>query len=263
MFFLVCCCVLLCVVCSVRELQQLWDVSWVSSSVSIGVVLYNGATSFRSASDTQKKRFRGFMRQMSTRKENAAAKDIDVYDMRERGVQKCIAVLFQFPPNPHTTSSSSFMLPVWRPKEAEALAEDTRLQVGEVLRQLLGSTELLKLTFEAKELLCILMRFFQWFTAPVIAGLIDVQVGAWLLSPNAREKDRAKYSLLRLLPQYCACESDYPIDVSDKPGDIMRGLKVDLVDVRERLWPAIQLQLGHLDMLPLFHAQVTPVLSLW
>ena len=180
-----------------EALQAFWELSHCKHlSVSLCALLFNGATSFRMASDAQRKRFRAFTRQLGPRLENAKAKDIESYDIRERGVQKCIAVLFVFHPNQsELLSPHPFILPVWRAKSAEPIHHDYKALVSTVLLHFLANRELLKVTFEAKELLCVLLRFFGWSEAPDVASLVDAQVGAWLLSPNAGEKNRAKYQL--------------------------------------------------------------------
>ena len=215
--------------------------------MSIAVVLCNGATSFRCASDSQKKRFRSLTRLATGKKDKTAARDIDLYATRERGVSKAIAVVFAFDERHAPSGPSHFLLPVWRPKEADVLAEHRMRTLGVVMEFVLGSERLLKLTFDAKELLCVLMRFLGWDHATIPQRLVDVQMGAWLLQPDP-DKERAQYQLLPLLQSFCAFTSEYPIDVSDNPADVMRGLAEDLVDVRERLWPAMQQQLQLADL---------------
>ena len=246
---------------SLDALYGFWQWCNLAPAVSLCLLLFNGATSFRAASDSQKRRFRKFARQVALRKDRAAARDIDSYEIRERGVQKAIAVLFLFHPQPTEDPSSAptcrFLLPLWQAKNAEPIPLETRVTVGQVTREMLGMATLEKVSFEVKELLCCLMRFFHWDATPPLASVVDVQLGAWLLTPNAGEKDRAKYQLLSLLAQHCQHESDYPIDVSEKPADILRALLVDLPDVWHRLWPAIKWKLSSTDMIDVFTVQVS------
>ena len=246
------------------NIQTFWDLVNQCSSVSISCVFFNGSSSFRPASDSQKRRFRAFIRQqLGQRKMEARAVDEEV---RQRGVTQCAAVVFLFhdPPPSMQPDCLRFLLPVWQPKDAPS---PSGLELGTLELVLLGLLErdsIEKLTFDAKELLCVLMRRCNWRQLDCrIQQLIDVQLASWLLSPNAREKDRVKYSLLSLLREHSENESDYPVDISDRPADIMRGLQVDLLDVL-RLWSDVRVRLLQQRMLAVFmeqEMQLTPVLA--
>ena len=246
-----------------KALYDFWQQVNLAPAVSLCLLLFNGSTSFRAASDGQKKRFRTFARQVALRKDRATAKDIDTYEMRERGVQKAIGVLFLFHPHPnttvgtHPTLSCRFLLPLWQAKGVEPLSVERREQVSQVMQAMLGLASLEKVAFDTKELLCCLVRAFHWEVAPALLSVVDVQLAAWLLAPNAGEKDRVKYQLLPLLLQHCQHESAYPIDVSDKPADILRALLMDLLDVQQQLWPAVHAQLARAQMLDVFTVQVS------
>ena len=256
----------LCAATSRDALEKFWSFAYERLAVSIAAVYYNGSTSYRWPSDDQKKRFRLFNRLGGRRRD---AKTIDTVDVREHGVLKCTALTFKFAVRDSEAASGvdesglRFMMTVWRDKSEAEMSEEERMQLAAVIEGVMAFP-IDKVMFEAKDVLTVLMSALKWVQAPQCQKLIDVQVACWLLDPNvSKESERSKYQLLPLLHQHLEQGSGYDTDVTDKPGDIARGLFADLTDVLS-LWANVQPQLMVQRMQPVFQDQemrLLPVLA--
>ena len=249
-------------------MQSLWDHAHARHAVSIAAVYYNGSTSYRWPSEQQKKRFRVFNRIGRTH-EKRDAKTIDTVDIREHGVIKCTALTFTFSlrdsevANGMDGSGLRFMLTTWHDKSEEDVSDAQRMQLCAVVQGVMA-LPIEKVMFEAKDALCVLMSSLRLVQAPQCQQLVDVQLACWLLDPNVRyHNDRIKYQLLPLYHQHFGEDSGYDTDMTDRPGDIVRGLLADSADV-VKLWHNVRGQLALQRMNAVFQDQemrLLPVLA--
>lgn len=265
---LFCCFICVTTATSQDTLQLFWNQAHDRHAVSIAAVYYNGSTSYRWPSKLQKERFRRFYRIGRTH-EKRDAKTIDTLDIREHGVIKCVALTFSFSLRESEVGSGlegsglKFMMTVWHDKSEAEMSEETRMQLWSVVDGVLR-LPIEKVMFEARDLLCVLMSSLKLVQVPQCQQLADVQVACWLLDPNvSKGSERSKYQLVPLVHQYLERESGYDTEVTDKPGDIRRGLLADMEDV-VALWHRVRGQLALQRVNAVFHEQemrLLPVLA--